>query len=412
MFYISSRLKEIFIVYLYKYLELIKNAVNIGLKISTRKFLILVSLFVSTFSYIYIFHQIIIDSIISLYYEGSNLHLFNVIFYFSYGISHIIGSVLINRINRKKLLFIWIISGIIVNTLFIILKNQYNLFLFLSLMGFTLGFGVPSCFSFLADSTVVEERGRTSSITQFLFLIIYFILVIIIMSYNLDLIQILYLSIFIRSVTIIPLHFDSFEKEIQVNQSFKSILRKKQTLLFLLTWIMFSINNGIMLFFEQNLPDSPEYDFFYSISIFILYFGAALFGLISGFFADRSGRKQPLILGFIALGISYAFAGVATTPNNLLIMQILQGVGWGFILVSLQWVVLGDLAPDGSEEKYYALGLAAFPIIEAFFRFLAGTITVEVAPNIIASLLSVIMFVSVIPLLIVKETLDTINSYL
>jgi MFS family permease len=136
-----------------------------------------------------------------------------------------------------------------------------------------------------------------------------------------------------------------------------------------------------------------------------MYFGTALFGLISGFLADRSGRKQPLILGFIALGISYAFLGVATTPNNLLIYQILNGVGWGFISVILQWVVFGDLASVGSGEKYYALVFATFPIVEAIFQFLAGVITVEIVPNIIASLTGFIMFISVLPIIFVKETL-------
>jgi MFS family permease len=272
-------------------------------------------------------------------------------------------------------------------------------------MGFTLGFGVPSCFAFLADSTAIEERGKIASIIQFFIFIIFLSLFIIIINYNLDLVQIIYLSIFIRSVTIIPLLLDPFKKKIQLQQSFKSILRTKQTLFFIFPWIMFSINNGIMLFFVRNLPDSPVFDFVYSISPYILPFETALFGLISGFLADRSGRKQPLILGFIALGISYAFVGVATTPNNLLIMQIISGVGWGFITISLQWVVLGDLAPNGSEEKYYALGLATFPITEAVFQFIAGTITVEIAPNIIASLLSFIMFISVLPILFVKETL-------
>ena len=158
-------------------------------------------------------------------------------------------------------------------------------------------------------------------------------------------------------------------------------------------------------FFDQNLPTSSEFDYINSVSVYILFIGTSIFGLISGFLADRSGRKQPLILGFVALGISYAFVGVSTTPTNLLMMIILSSVGWGFITVILQWVVFGDLAPTGGEEKYYALGLATYPLFEAFFQFLEGIVNLRVSPNVVALFVSIIMFISVIPLLFVPETL-------
>jgi MFS family permease len=351
------------------------------------------------------YHQILVDEFLGLYFNKFDEHIGIIIFYVFYGMSLFFGSMLSNKIERKKLLLYWIISGVLSNLLLMTFHSQSTVYFLLALTAFSLGFGLPSCFSFLANSTTVENRGRVSSILQFLIFLLVFVLFIIISIYNLSLNQIMILGVLIRSSTLIPLYLDSYEKENTITQSWSSILKSKQTLLFLIPWILCSISNGILIFFDQNLPTSPEFDFVNSVSVYILFIGTSIFGLISGFLADRSGRKQPLIIGFVALGISYAFVGVSTTPNNLLIMIGLSSVGWGFITVILQWVVFGDLAPVGGEEKYYAIGLATYPLFEAIFQFLEGILNLNVAPNVVALFVSIVMFISVIPLLFVPETL-------
>jgi MFS family permease len=213
------------------------------------------------------------------------------------------------------------------------------------------------------------------------------------------------LGIIIRVATLIPLHLDSFERDIQTSQPWGKVLGSKQTLLFLIPWVLISLNNGVLIFFDHNLPSSPEFAEILTMGSYIMFIGISVFGLISGFMADRSGRKQPLILGAMALGISYALVGISTTPFNLMLMMILSGAGWGFVTVILQWVVFGDLAPKGSEEKYYVLALVVYPVFEAFFRFLEGILRVAISPSLIASVVSMVMFVSVLPLLFVPETL-------
>jgi MFS family permease len=294
---------------------------------------------------------------------------------------------------------------LISNILLILFHSQRTVYLLLALNALSLGIGLPSCFSFLANSTKFENRGRISSIIQFLIFISVLIIFVFIDTYMLNLNQIMILGLGIRVSTLVPLIFDSFEKEYSRNISWNSILKSKQIIFLLIPWVFCSISNGILIFFDKSLEASPELNYVNYIGKYILLIGTSISGLLSGFLADRSGRKQPLILGFVALGISYAFVGVSTSIPNLLIMIILSSIGWGFITVIVQWVVFGDLAPQGGEEKYYALALSIYPIFEAFFQFLNGILNIDISPNVVALFVSVIMFISLIPLIHISETL-------
>ncbi|MBE0633600.1 MFS transporter, partial [Candidatus Bathyarchaeota archaeon] len=323
---------------------------------------VLILLYVITFTYNYIYHKLLLDKLLSLYYEKFEFDLGQAIFYLFYGISILIGSVLSNKINRKRLLQAWIYSGIIINILLMTLHSRSNLYLLLSLTAFSIGFGLPSCFSYLVESTSFENRGRGSSIVQFLIFVSVFGLIAAATVLDLSLNQVIMLGIIIRVATLIPLHMDSFDRVIQASQPWGKVLGSKQTLLFLIPWVLISLNNGVLIFFDHSLPSSPEFEGVLTQGSYIMFIGISVFGLISGFMADRSGRKQPLILGAMALGISYALVGISTTPFNLMLMMILSGAGWGFVTVILQWVVFGDLAPKGSEEKYYVLALVVYPV--------------------------------------------------
>jgi MFS family permease len=367
--------------------------------------LILIALFVTTFVYNYLYHQLLVDEFLRLYFNKLGENIGQVIFYFFYCISFFIGAALSNVLSRKKILFFWVISGIISNILLIFFHSQNTIFFLLALTAVSLGFGLPSCFSFLANSTSFENRGRVSSIIQFIIFILVFAFFIVINFLNFNLTQTMILGILLRSLTLIPIYLDSYERNINIRESWSSIFKSKQTILFLVPWIFCSLSNGILIFFDQSILKIPDLQQISAIGRYMLLIGTSIFGLISGFLADRSGRKQPLILGFIALGISYTLVGISTTPTNLIIMILISGIGWGFITVILQWVIFGDLAPSGVEEKYYALGLSVYPLFEAFFQFLEGILNLSFSPNIVAIFVSIIMFLSVFPLLLVPETL-------
>ena len=156
---------------------------------------------------------------------------------------------------------------------------------------------------------------------------------------------------------------------------------------------MFQITNGILIFVEME-----------SGKIF-QYLAACSFAFLSGVMTDHYGRKQPLILGFIALGLSYAFVGIDVTPFSWMVMMAISGIAWIFIMVSYMWTILGDLAPPGSSEKYYAIGSIIPILVEAIFNMLSGVLKITVKTSLVTPSLSVILFVSVLPLLFAPETL-------
>jgi len=88
-----------------------------------------------------------------------------------------------------------------------------------------------------------------------------------------------------------------------------------------------------------------------------------------------------------------------------MLLYLFQGIAWGFILVCYQWIILGDLAKDYQCDKYYAIGLVIPPLIETLFLSYSTVVQPTISPNLVASILSIIMFISVLPLLFAPETL-------
>jgi MFS family permease len=127
---------------------------------------------------------------------------------------------------------------------------------------------------------------------------------------------------------------------------------------------------------------------------------------VTGFAADRFGRKQPLIIGLIIFAASFALIGFAMTPNSALVYYIATGIGWGALFVVFL-TVPGDLSVSSNREKYYALG-TILPIV-----ILAGIASIPikdllsvVAVSPLLIVLSFILFLSIIPILRAEETLS------
>ena len=134
--------------------------------------------------------------------------------------------------------------------------------------------------------------------------------------------------------------------------------------------------------------------------------GVAFAGLISGFVSDRFGRKKSIIFGLSTLGISYAIFGVTSHPISYLLTQIFFGASFGIIFVNFFMTVIGDFASTGSKERFYAVGGAVI-ILNMAIQLLAQIFSLDVPSNIISSILSIVLFVAVIPLLYAPETLPS-----
>jgi len=88
----------------------------------------------------------------------------------------------------------------------------------------------------------------------------------------------------------------------------------------------------------------------------------------------------------------------------MLIYYITYGVAWGF-LFTLYLAVPGDLSYSGSKEKFYALGTMMPLIVYMSLSAAPQFLNISVSANILSPILSIILFLSVIPVFRATETL-------
>jgi MFS family permease len=102
--------------------------------------------------------------------------------------------------------------------------------------------------------------------------------------------------------------------------------------------------------------------------------------------------------------MSFALLGLATSPLSVLVYLTISGIAWGGFMV-IYIAVLGDLAFSGSKEKFYALGMGIPLIIYMSLSAIPTAVGIIVPANVLSPVLSIILFLSVIPVLYASETL-------
>jgi MFS family permease len=190
---------------------------------------------------------------------------------------------------------------------------------------------------------------------------------------------------------------DPCERVTGKRRSWLNIATSKGFTLYLLPWIIFNIADGILVFVKYEADPMLE--------LLFRFIGFSVFAFISGVMVDRVGRKYPLILGLVMLGISYLFVGVAATPLSWVVMIFISSIAWSFFQNAYLWAVLGDLASPGSKERFYTLGWIVIFMVETSFRLLKGIFNIVAPANVISAVLGILIFLSIIPLIFAPETL-------
>ena len=331
------------------------------------------------------------------------------LFYFFAALSAIIGCALTSKVNHKKFLWSWITFGVITQGCLILFKGEIVSLIFGPLLGISLGIGFPYSLKLLSDCTAIEERGRISGI----YLLLSFIMIASAMVTNialeLQLIGIIIVLMIIKSTGFLALIISDCVVGTKVNykkrtESWFSVLRKRTLILYLLPWLMFLI---VVVLTDHlvwaDIQTDPDYERIMEFSRPLNYAGTAIFGLISGIITDRLGRKYPIVAGLVILGISSILLGLAPSEASVFIHMMTIGAAFGFLMVTYT-VVPGDIA-SSSKEKFYAI-IGVIPLtIYGGIGAIPRALDLTVGANILSPILSVILFLSILPVLQAQETL-------
>jgi MFS family permease len=360
-------------------------------------------LFSSSFAWFFVFYSSFDDLISpgSLYSFWFNAG--TVVFLVSIVASAFIGSAIAAKVNRRKMLLLWLVSGVVATVPILFFRGDEFLVIWGMIAGLSFGVGFPSCQAFLADSTTPEERGRVAGVV----ILVTFVLVVFSLflkpALALESAGILLLTIGIKSIGFLSFALDPIDRVENEAKPWRAILGYRDFNLYLLPYVLFMVAAGLVSLLWQGLPS--EYDAVTRSATILRYVGLCVFAIIAGLMADRIGRKKPVILGLIMLGAAYALVGLLTSPETYFVNMLLSGFAWGIIMV-VYLVVPGDLSFAGSAERFYTVGWV-LPL--ALYIGVEGTGSLIGLPtriDIFSTILSFVLFASVLPLLFAVETLS------
>lgn len=319
--------------------------------------------------------------------------------------SGLISSVLSYKVQRINFLYVWIFLGTATSSLPAILGSvaTHAVWIVSLLWGLSFGLGIPSCISYFADCTQIENRGRVGgSIYLAIILSLPFFVALFGMA---NLMVNSMISVVWRGFGLILFFLLKPKEKIDVkkrkNPSFVSIFHERSFILYVIPWVMFCLVNRLE---EPILRNFFEADF-YTFMIMTESILGSLFAFIGGVLSDFIGRKRMIIYGFVTLGLAYAFIGIAPDMRiSWYFYSIIDGIAWGIFMVIFVLVLWGDLSSLAVREKYYVIGSIPFLLTDLMQLFL--TPYAELIPASAAfSLASLFLFVAVLPLMYASETL-------
>jgi MFS family permease len=309
--------------------------------------------------------------------------------------------VIIEKVDHRRFLWFWLTFSFLTTVSLTVFQGLYFSLIASVLLGTAFGLGFPTCQTFLVESTTFEERRRVAAIV--IFASLFTLLFILLFAQELGYVEVVLICVVLVGTSFLALLIDPCKREMGPINSWLSVATTKNFASYAIPWFIFQLSNGISLFGRL----SGEFNSLAAVGSVFEFFAAIFAVIISGFLADFVGRKQPILIGLVMLGVSYAIFGLANTPLSYFVYLAVEGFAWGLIAVSYMQVILGDLSSgSGSKERFFALGGIMIPLFTyAVFAVIQEWSKFTVPANSLSSILSIVILVSVIPVLRAAETL-------
>ncbi len=316
------------------------------------------------------------------------------------------ATILNHKLRGKIFLLSWVLFGVVTCLLFSLEKTTSlpSLTAMSLVLGVSVGLGIPTCFSFFADQTKAENRGRIGAIMFFIVQLFSALILFSIGNTGINY-QFLILAVwrFLGVSAIIfykPLPKLSEERVTLI----KSIVKERMFILYFLPWLLLALVN----FTEAPIVQAYFGPVLFNLSVIATALISSLSAFLGGALCDLKGRKISGILGFVLLGLGYAFLSFLTVGFEKEIGQYLyilcDGTAWGILFVTFIFVLWGDLSEGKIHEKYYFLGSLPF-LFSGFTEMLIQPFVGGILVNTAFTLASFFLFLAIVPLLFAPETL-------
>jgi len=317
--------------------------------------------------------------------------------------SAIFGSKLFPR-ERAKFLYLWMLMGTLA-TMFLITAYSNGVLvnaLLACFLGVSIGTGFPSCLSYFADATNIENRGFIGGITIGGMGFIVLLLAVAFSALGLFwIIGVLVAWRLAGFLSFLLLTRSNEEAEVRKSPSYLELVRKRENLLYLFPWVMFSIINFAEAPILEGVFGAESFTFVQLVAWVLI----GIFAIAGGILADIIGRKRVVITGFVMLGIEYAALSVFySLPYALYLFMAFDGVTWGLFFPVFFMAIWGDLGGNHIKEKYYTLGGLPY-LLASFSSILVKPYVGSISPTAAFSFASFFLFLSVVPLMYAPETL-------
>ena len=267
-------------------------------------------------------------------------------------LSGLLGSFLVDRFKKREcFLFSWIMIGVVLSLVPLALnvKDINQLTIVSLIFGVYFGLGMPATMGYHSSLIGIENRAKIGGFT---FLIIFATLAITFLIDFSDLIVTCLVLSLVRIIALMIFYF-MHGKEKPNNEiskvKFRSIIANRSFVLYLIPWLMFTLINYMVLPILNN-DKTINYSLFSPLEYIII----ASVAVISGFVADRWGRKRLTIIGFVMLGIGYAVLGLTSNDYpffGTIIYTIADGIAWGIFYVLFLFTLWGDLATKPKQRQ-------------------------------------------------------------
>ncbi len=331
-----------------------------------------------------------------------------VLFYGAAAFSALVGGHISEKVSRRTLLLSSITLGVLATGSLALLHGTPFSVLLGTLLGISFGFGFPSGAALFADRTEIGERGKFAGILIFTTFILISLEMGIAQVFGFGLIGVVVLTALLRGTSYFAIALDPCDKRKEKERSYVNIFARRDFGLYLLPWVLFNLVAGLANFIYPSLPNTPEFNQALEIGNLLQFLGVATVSLLSGYISDRFGRRPPIVVGVVLFGVSFAIFGLATSPLSLIIQLTTHGIAWGFCMVAY-FAIPGDLSHTFSQEKFYAI-ITVLPFVSYMATGTMPLILGVSSPaNVLSPILSVLLFLSVVPVLYAPETLPETN---